>query len=74
MLRAEDAIVVNPRFHLERVGARRGGARSFREGWFESAGDWRWRWMGRTGNVKSALQGQAFRARVTVPLRFPRAR
>ena len=67
--RAEDAIVVNSRFHLERVGAPGVVRGRFREGWFEEerVGDWRWRWMGRTGNadLHNGTE-QEVRARVTL--------
>jgi hypothetical protein len=68
-LRAEDAITVNSRFHLERVGAPGMVRPRFREGWYdeERVGDWRWRWMERTGNIHLFNpSGQAFRVRVTV--------
>ena len=68
-LRAEDAISVNGRFHLERVGAPGVVRARFREGWFEEerVGDWRWRWMGRTASLHLRNDsGQAIRARVTL--------
>jgi hypothetical protein len=68
-LRPEDAIVVNARFHLERAGAAGVIRGRFREGWFEEerAGDWRWRWMGRTGTVQlQNSSGQTIRAKLAV--------
>jgi len=68
-LQAEDAITVNPRFHLVRVGAP-GAVRSrFHEGWYgeERVGDWRWRWMGRTASLQlHNATGRAILARVTL--------
>jgi hypothetical protein len=68
-LHAEDAITVNPRFHLERVGAPGAVRAHFRTGWFdeERVGDWRWRWMGRTGNIHLLNpSGQTCRVRVAL--------
>lgn len=68
-LQPEDAIVVNARFHLERVGAPGVVRGRFREGWFEEerAGDWRWRWMGRTARLElQNASDRPIRARMTL--------